>query len=188
MPTDRAPSTAHALSAICAGAPKGYIPLMGTDTADGPSPRRDRSHPASALEQALRDEGVRITRQRSTLLDVLAKADDHPDATELHRRALALDDSVSLATVYRTLSVLERQGVVNRLQFEGEAARFETTDIPHHDHIIDVDTGDVVEFRSDKIERLQAIIAEELGYEVVRHRMELYCRKLDRRDEGNGGD
>ena len=120
---------------------------------------------------------MRITRQRAALLDVLARANDHPDAPELHRRARAMDDSVSLATVYRTLSVLERQGVVNRLQFEGEAARFETTDLPHHDHIIDVETGEVIEFSSDKIERLQALIAAELGYEVVRHRLELYCRK-----------
>ena len=134
---------------------------------------------SASLERALREDGVRITKQRSALLEVLAQADDHPDATELHRRAKALDDSVSLATVYRTLATLEEQGVVNKLQFEGEAARFETTDIPHHDHIIDVDTGDVIEFRNDKIERLQALIAKELGYEVVRHRLELYCRKMD---------
>lgn len=132
---------------------------------------------AATLTRALREDGVRITRQRAALLDVLARADDHPDAPELHRRAQAVDDSVSLATVYRTLSVLERQGVVNRLQFEGEAARFETTDLPHHDHIIDIDSGEVIEFSSPKIERLQALIAAELGYEVVRHRLELYCRK-----------
>ena len=132
---------------------------------------------AGALEAALRDDGVRITRQRRALIDVLAAAEDHPDATELHARARAIDDSVSLATVYRTLSVLEEQGVVHRHQFEGEPARFETTDLPHHDHIIDIETGDVIEFASEEIERLQARIAQELGYEVVRHRMELYCRK-----------
>ena len=132
---------------------------------------------AERMERALRDDGVRITRQRAALLHVLADADDHPDATELHRRAREIDGTVSLATVYRTLTALEAQGVVQRLAFEGEPARFETTDAPHHDHIIDVDTGEVIEFSSDKIERLQALIAEELGYEVVRHRLELYCRK-----------
>ena len=132
---------------------------------------------AETMERALRADGVRITRQRAALLKVLADADDHPDATELHRRAREIEDTVSLATVYRTLSALEAQGVVHRLAFEGEPARFETTDAPHHDHIIDVETGEVIEFRSDKIEALQAMIAEELGYEVVRHRLELYCRK-----------
>lgn len=128
------------------------------------------------LETALRADGVRITRQRAALLKVLANASDHPDATELHRRAREIEETVSLATVYRTLSALEAQGVVHRLAFEGEAARFETTDAPHHDHIIDVETGEVIEFRSEKIEALQALIAEELGYDVVRHRLELYCR------------
>jgi Fur family ferric uptake transcriptional regulator len=132
------------------------------------------------LEQALRAEGVRITRQRAALLAVLAQAHDHPDANELHRRARLLDPSVSLSTVYRTLSVLEQQGVVQRHAFEGASARFETADMPHHDHLIDVDTGEVLEFRSEKIERLQAEIATELGYDLVRHRLELYCRKRSR--------
>ncbi|MFV0474102.1 MAG: Fur family transcriptional regulator [Pikeienuella sp.] len=129
------------------------------------------------MEKALRADGVRITRQRAALLKVLAEADDHPDATELHRRAKAIETTVSLATVYRTLSALEAQGVVHRLAFEGEPARFETTDAPHHDHIIDMDSGEVIEFRSEKIEALQALIAEELGYDLVHHRLELYCRR-----------
>jgi Fur family ferric uptake transcriptional regulator len=137
---------------------------------------------AERLEQALRADGVRITRQRAAILKVLSEAEDHPDATELHRRARDIDESVSLATVYRTLAALEAQGIVHRHSFEGTPARFETADVPHHDHIIDVDTGEVVEFRSDKIERLQAEIANELGYEVVRHRLELYCRKSGGRE------
>ncbi|MEM7545857.1 MAG: Fur family transcriptional regulator [Pseudomonadota bacterium] len=135
------------------------------------------SSQAENLENALRKDGVRITRQRSALLKVLAEASDHPDATELHRRAREIEETVSLATVYRTLTALEAQGVVQRLAFEGAPARFETTDAPHHDHIIDVETGDVIEFRSEKIEALQALIAEELGYDVVHHRLELYCKK-----------
>jgi Fur family ferric uptake transcriptional regulator len=129
------------------------------------------------FEDALRADGVRITRQRTAVLRVLAEADDHPDANELHRRAYAIDKSVSLATVYRTLGILEQRGVVHRHVFEGAPARFETTDMPHHDHIIDIETGRIIEFRSEKIEKLQAEIASELGYELVRHRLELYCRK-----------
>ncbi|ASY64530.1 Manganese uptake regulation protein MUR [Sinorhizobium sojae CCBAU 05684] len=129
------------------------------------------------LEGILRDGGVRVTRQRAAILKILAEAEDHPDASELHRRAKEIDATVSLSTVYRTLSALEQQGVVQRHAFENATARFETADAPHHDHLIDIDTGAVIEFRSDKIEQLQAEIAAELGYELVRHRLELYCRK-----------
>ncbi|MEQ6203064.1 Fur family transcriptional regulator [Sulfitobacter sp. HNIBRBA2951] len=129
------------------------------------------------MTAALRKAGIRVTRQRIALLGVLADADDHPDAVELHARARAVEPSVSLATVYRTLSVLQEQGVVHRHAFEGGGARFETTHEDHHDHILDVDTGEVIEFQSDIIERVQDEIARELGYEVVHHRLELYCRK-----------
>lgn len=129
------------------------------------------------LEGILRDGGVRVTRQRAAILKILAEAEDHPDASELHRRAKEIDATVSLSTVYRTLSALEQQGVVQRHAFENATARFETADAPHHDHLIDIDTGAVIEFRSDKIEQLQAEIAAELGYDLVRHRLELYCRK-----------
>ena len=95
----------------------------------------------------------------------------------MHRRAKEIDATVSLSTVYRTLSALQQQGVVHRHAFESATARFETADAPHHDHLIDIDTGAVIEFRSDKIEQLQAEIAAELGYDLVRHRLELYCRK-----------
>lgn len=137
----------------------------------------DKKPNTERFEDALRADGVRITRQRTAVLRVLAEADDHPDANELHRRAYAIDKSVSLATVYRTLGILEQRGVVHRHVFEGASARFETTDMPHHDHIIDIETGRITEFRSEKIEKLQAEIASELGYELVRHRLELYCRK-----------
>ncbi|AEG05749.1 transcriptional repressor [Sinorhizobium meliloti WSM1022] len=129
------------------------------------------------LEGILREGGVRVTRQRAAILKILAEAEDHPDASELHRRAKEIDATVSLSTVYRTLSALEQQGVVQRHAFENATARFETADAPHHDHLIDIETGAVIEFRSDKIEQLQAEIAAELGYDLVRHRLELYCRK-----------
>lgn len=137
----------------------------------------DGYHDASDLEAALRKAGVRITRQRAALLRVLAEAEDHPDANELHARARAVDPNVSLSTVYRTLTALEEQGVIHRHAFEGAPARFETADQPHHDHLIDTESGEVIEFRSEKIERLQAEIAAELGYDIVRHRLELYVRK-----------
>ena len=132
---------------------------------------------SSPMESALRAEGVRVTRQRVAILKALEQSMDHPDANELHRRAQEIDKSVSLATVYRTLSVLEDQGVIHRHAFEGGGARFETADMPHHDHIIDVESGEVLEFQNPRIEELQSEIAAELGYEVVRHKLELYCRK-----------
>ena len=137
----------------------------------------ETNNTSGRMEQALRDAGVRITRQRKVLVQVLAEADDHPDANELHRRTRAIDPKVSLATVYRTLTVLEEAGVIDRHAFEGKPARFETSDRPHHDHLIDLETGEVVEFQSEKIERLQAEIAAELGYKIVHHRLELYVRK-----------
>ncbi len=131
---------------------------------------------AKRLTTALRDAGVRITRQRAALLDVLAAADDHPDAVDLQRRAEVEVPGISLSTVYRTLTSLEEQGVILRHQFAGAPARFEHAEAAHHDHMIDVETGEVVEFCSDRIERIQAEIAAELGYEIVHHRMELYVR------------
>ena len=129
------------------------------------------------LTATLRNAGVRATRQRIALLSVLRDAKDHPDAEELHKRTKLIEPAVSLATVYRTLSLLEAQGVVHRHSFEGSSARFETATKEHHDHIVDLDSGEVIEFNSDKIEQLQNEIAAQLGFNVVHHRMELYCRK-----------
>ena len=137
----------------------------------------DHEARARSFEDALRRAGVRITRQRAALLRVLAAAEDHPDATQLFQRATDAGAGVSLATVYRTLSALEAQGVILKLEFEAEPARFEPADGTHHDHMIDLDTGEVTEFVNDRIERLQAEIADELGYEIVRHRLELYVRR-----------
>ncbi|WP_112310051.1 Fur family transcriptional regulator [Pseudogemmobacter bohemicus] len=130
------------------------------------------------MTQALRDGGVRVTRQREALVRVLTESADHPDATELHRRAQLIDDTVSLATVYRTLTVLEREGVIHRHSFENGSARFEVAAPGHHDHILDLDSGEIIEFHSEKIEELQRRIAAEMGYEIIHHRLELYCRKV----------
>jgi Fur family transcriptional regulator, ferric uptake regulator len=132
---------------------------------------------ANRYEAELRAQGVRMTKQRLTLLRVLAEGADHPDANAIFHRAFALDPSISLSTVYRTMRILEKSGAIQRLTFDDGRARFEHSDRAHHDHLIDVDTGKVIEFRSDKIEQLQAEIAAELGYEVVRHRLELYGRR-----------
>lgn len=136
--------------------------------------------PPEALREALRAEGLRMTRQRAAIVEVLGTAADHPDAHEIHERAKAIEPTTSLATVYRTLAVLSDKGVVNRLSFEGAPSRFETTDAPHHDHIVDLESGAVIEFVSPEIERLQREVARANGYEVVWHRLELYCRKTGR--------
>lgn len=132
------------------------------------------------LEAVLRSAGLRITRQRRTILAILAEGGDHPDALALFRRAARQDPSISLSTVYRTMKVLEERGAIQRHTFEGGPARFEQADGAHHDHLIDLDTGAVIEFRSERIEKLQEEIAAELGYEIVSHRLELYGRR--RRD------
>ncbi|WP_336056128.1 Fur family transcriptional regulator [Nitratireductor sp. CH_MIT9313-5] len=128
-------------------------------------------------EAMLRDNGMRITRPRQVILRILSETDDHPDAMEIFSRAQEVDPAISLSTVYRTMKLLEEKGAIHRHAFEGGRARFEQAGGGHHDHLIDIDTGDVVEFHSRKIEALQDEIARELGYEIVHHRLELYGRK-----------
>lgn len=132
------------------------------------------------LENELRTEGVRITRQRVAILSALANSSDHPSAEEILERSRKQDSSVSLATVYRTLSILVERGTILRNEFDGTGARFELANKPHHDHLIDIETGDVIEFTSPRIEELQAEIARELGYDIVDHRLELYGKARPR--------
>ena len=127
-------------------------------------------------EKELRRQGVRITRQRSAILGILSETEDHPDALEIFRRAVAVDPSISLSTVYRTMKLLGDIGAIHRHAFEGGPSRFEHA-ADHHDHLIDIETGDVIEFKSDRIEELQNEIARSLGYDIVHHRLELYGRK-----------
>lgn len=128
-------------------------------------------------ERELRRAGIRITRPRKIILAILTETDDHPDALGIYQRASAIDPSISLSTVYRTMKLLEGLGAIHRHAFEGGPARFEQASGEHHDHLIDLDTGDVIEFHSDKIEALQEEIARSLGYDIVHHRLELYGRK-----------
>ena len=127
-------------------------------------------------EKELRRQGVRITRQRSAILGIISETEDHPDALEIFRRAVAVDPSISLSTVYRTMKLLGDMGAIHRHAFEGGPSRFEHA-ADHHDHLIDIETGDVIEFKSDRIEQLQDEIAKSLGYDIVHHRLELYGRK-----------
>lgn len=129
--------------------------------------------PAAALRQA----GLRVTAQRIAVLQVISETEDHPDVEELYRRAKAADPKTSIATVYRTVAALVQAGMIQRHIFEGASARYERVDKHHHDHIVDLDTGEIVEFQSDRIEQLQSEIAARMGYEVIHHRLELYCRR-----------
>ncbi|EKF19078.1 Fur family transcriptional regulator [Nitratireductor pacificus] len=128
-------------------------------------------------EREMRRAGIRITRPRKIILQILTETEDHPDAMEIFQRASAIDSSISLSTVYRTMKLLEGMGAIHRHAFEGGRARFEQAGGEHHDHLIDLDTGDVIEFHSNRIEALQEEIARSLGYDIVHHRLELYGRK-----------
>ena len=123
-------------------------------------------------------QGLRMTEQRRTIAEVLTDSEDHPDVEELHRRASARDAGISLATVYRTVKLFEENGILERLDFRDGRARYENADRDHHDHLIDVVTGDVIEFVDREIEALQRRVAQRLGYELIGHRLELYARKI----------
>jgi Fur family ferric uptake transcriptional regulator len=126
----------------------------------------------------LRDAGLRITKPRRIILEILHGTEGHPDATQIFEQAVAMDHRISLATVYRTMKALEESGAIQRHAFGGGPARFEQAAAQHHDHLIDLDTGEVIEFASARIEALQEEIAARLGYEIVHHRLELYGRKI----------
>lgn len=128
-------------------------------------------------------QGLRLTEQRKTIARVLEDADDHPDVEELHARASAIDSRISLATVYRTVKLLEEAGILDKLEFGDGRARYEDADRDHHDHLIDIATGEVIEFVDPDIEALQERIAARLGYTLKGHRLELYGVKA-KRDNG----
>jgi Fur family ferric uptake transcriptional regulator len=131
------------------------------------------------IEKLCVDKGLRMTEQRRVIARVLSEAHDHPDAEELHRRAAAIDSRISIATVYRTVRLFEEAGILERHDFRDGRSRYEEAPEEHHDHLIDLSTGKVVEFRDEEIERLQQAIAERLGYKLVDHRLELYGRPID---------
>jgi len=126
------------------------------------------------IEQLCADKGLRITEQRRTIARVLGEAEDHPDVETLHERAAAVDPGISIATVYRTVRLFEEAGILERHEFGDGRSRYEAASDAHHDHLIDVETGKVIEFVDEELEMLQRRIAEKLGYRLVDHRMELY--------------
>lgn len=136
---------------------------------------------AASLIEACRRHGLRVTGQRRIIAEVLAAAQDHPDMLELHRRAVLRDPTLSLSTVYRTMRQFADIGAVEQHSFDGKRVRLEPADGLHHDHLIDTETGTVIEFTSPEIEQLQIEIARKLGYELTGHRLELYGRPLNRK-------
>jgi Fur family ferric uptake transcriptional regulator len=123
-------------------------------------------------------QGLKMTGQRRTIARVLSEAEDHPDVEDLHARAAKADPGISLATVDRTVKLFEEAGILDRLEFGDGRARYEDADRDHHDHLIDMGTGEVIEFCDPEIEALQERIAARLGYRLIGHRLELYAKKL----------
>jgi Fur family ferric uptake transcriptional regulator len=131
------------------------------------------------IEALCAAKGMRMTEQRRIIARVLAAADDHPDVEELYRRCSAIDEHISISTVYRTVKLFEDAGIIERHDFRDGRARYEQIPDTPHDHLINLRTGEVIEFQSEEIERLQGEIARRLGYRLVDHRLELYALPLD---------
>lgn len=137
-------------------------------------------HQAIDIEALCAERGLRITEQRRVIAKVLSESTDHPDVEALHARASAVDSKISIATVYRTVRLFEEAGILDRHDFGDGRARYEAAPEAHHDHLIDVETGKVIEFVDPELEALQRQIAEKLGYRLVDHRMELFGVRIGR--------
>ncbi|MDA0338527.1 MAG: Fur family transcriptional regulator [Proteobacteria bacterium] len=135
------------------------------------------------IEKLCIDNGMRMTEQRRIIARVLSESDDHPDVEELYARSSKIDDKISIATVYRTVRLFEEAGILERHDFGNGRARYEEVPETHHDHLIDVQSGRVIEFRNEQIEKIQRAIAEELGYKLVDHRLELYAVPLGKKPD-----
>ena len=131
-----------------------------------------------SIESKCIDKGVRLTDQRKLIAKVMSESDDHPDVDELHKRVNKLDPKISIATVYRTVKLFEESGILAKHDFKGNKARYEQAPHEHHDHLIDINTGEIVEFVNKDIEKLQEKVAEKFGYKLVDHRLELYGSKI----------
>lgn len=133
----------------------------------------------STVEERCLEKGLKMTDQRRVIARVLSESDDHPDAGEVYRRAVQVDDRISMATVYRTVRLFEEADVLERHDFGDGRARYEEVSEDHHDHLIDIRTGKVIEFQNEKIEALQREVAAQLGYRLVDHRLELFGEPID---------
>ncbi|HEY5598494.1 MAG TPA: Fur family transcriptional regulator [Kiloniellales bacterium] len=142
---------------------------------------------ASQLERRCREKGLKMTGQRRVIAQVLSESDDHPDVETLYQRASRADPRISIATVYRTVKLFEQANILTRHEFGDGRARYETVAPEHHDHLIDVDSGQVIEFRNDEIERLQRDAARALGYRLVGHRLELYGVRIQEKKARKAG-
>ena len=132
---------------------------------------------SSIVEKCIK-KGVRLTDQRKLIAKAMSESSDHPDVDELHKRVSKLDDKISIATVYRTVKLFEEAGIVSKHDFKGNKSRYEQATNEHHDHLIDINTGEITEFVNEDIEKLQKQVAEKLGYKLVDHRLELYGSKI----------
>ena len=136
----------------------------------------------TTISERCRNVGIRMTGQRRLIIKVLENSKDHPDVETLFERANKIDNKVSIATVYRTVRTLQNAGILEKLEFNDGRSRFEDAVRNHHDHLIDLDTGKVIEFLDEEIEQIQTKIARKLGYKLIGHKLELYGRKNDRND------
>ena len=132
----------------------------------------------NSIEKKCKIKGVRLTDQRRIIAKVMSDANDHPDVDELHKRVNKIDKKISIATVYRTVKLLEESGIVEKHDFKGGKARYEQSPDEHHDHLIDINSGEIIEFVDKDIENLQNKVAQKLGYKLVDHKLELYGSKI----------
>ena len=127
-----------------------------------------------SIEKKCISKGVKLTEQRKIIARVMSESDDHPDVDELYKRVSKIDSKISIATVYRTVKLFEESGILTKHEFKGGKARYETLNESHHDHLIDIKTGEIIEFVDDEIEKLQEKVAEKYGYKLVDHKLQLY--------------
>ena len=129
------------------------------------------------IEKKCKSRGVKLTEQRKIIAKVMSKSRDHPDVDELYKRVSEIDSKISIATVYRTVKLFEESGILAKHDFKGGKARYEEISESHHDHLIDVNTGEIIEFVNEDIEKLQKTVADKLGYKLIDHKLELYGKK-----------
>ena len=132
----------------------------------------------NSIEEKCKGKGVRLTDQRKVIAQIMSDSKDHPDVDELHKRVNELDKNISIATVYRTVKLFEEAGIIERHDFKEGKSRYEPLTEEHHDHLIDVKTGEIIEFVDKEIEELQKKVAQKLGYKLIDHKLELYAQKI----------
>ena len=133
---------------------------------------------SETIEEKCLSKGVKLTDQRKIIAQVMSQSTDHPDVDELYNRVSKIDSKISIATVYRTVKLFEESGIVAKHDFKGNKSRYEQAPEEHHDHLIDINTGEIIEFVNEDIEKLQKEVAEKLGYKLADHRLELYGSKI----------